>query len=143
MRAKGFLTALLAAGVLFLGPGIDGARADQNQRHRLGQPQIFQNHGQAYGWRGQQLFGDHRDGGYAYGKRARSYYGDGLSRQDRKRLQHIRSRFDNERAFRRYLRNHKPGLFARYWADTQQRRQMHWHQPQRHVWYRGQIVQPR
>jgi len=143
MRAKGFLTALLAAGVLLLAPGIDGARADQNQRHRHGQPQTFQNHGQAYGWHGQRLFGDRRDGGHAYGKRARTYYGSGLSHKDRKKLRHIRSRFDNDRAFRRYLRHHKPGLFQRYTAHNQQRRQLHWHQPQRRVWYQGQFFQPR
>jgi hypothetical protein len=142
MRARGILTAVLAAGVLFLAPGIDSARADQNHRH--GQPQTFQGRGHAYGWHGQQLFGDRRDGGQAYGQRARTYYGGGLSHQDRQRLKRIRSRFGNERAFNHYLRHQKPGLFRRYMAHNQQRHWQHWHaNPQRHVWYRGQSFQPR
>jgi hypothetical protein len=141
MRAKGILTAVLAAGVLFLAPGIDSARADQNHRHS--HPQTFQGHGYAYGWHGQQLFGEGRGGGHAYGQRARRYYG-GLSHQDRQKLKQIRGRFGNDRAFSHYLRHHKPGLFRRYTAYNQPRRWVQWYkQPQRHVWYQNRSFQPR
>lgn len=144
MRAKGILTAVLAAGVLFLAPGFDGARADQNQRHGQNQQQTYHGKGHGYGWQGQRYFGNQRDGGYAYGQRARSHYNGGLSNKDRKKLGQIRQRFHNDRAFRHYLRQHKPGLFARYMDQTGNRHQAYEHQrPHRWVWYRGQTRQLR
>ncbi len=144
MRAIGIVSAVLAAGVLLVAPGFDGARADQNYRHGHSQHRTYDGRGYGYGWWGQQYFGDHRDGGYAYGKRARSYYGDDLSRHDRKKLKQIRQRFDNERQFRRWLRNHKPGLFARSMDRTGYRHQGYeHHRPHRWVWYRGQTRQLR
>ena len=170
MRVKGFLTAAVAAGVLLLAPGLDGARADQSRRHGQGQHQSYhgkshqqwqhgkshrqRQHGEdrqvwqhgkghGYGWWGRQYLGDKNKGGHAYGKRARAQAGD-LSRHDRKKLKQIRSRFDNERAFRHYLQHRKPGLFARYMGHNHQRHQVRQsHRPQRHVWYRGQTLQLR
>lgn len=147
MRAKGILVAALAGGILLLAPGFEGARADGNHGHKHGykhsQQQAFKGQRHGYGWHGQRLFGDHRDGGHAYGKRARSHFGDRLSRHERKKLKRIRHRFDSERAFRRYLRHNKPGLFARYMGHAQPR---HRHADDRrhrhyrgHVWYRGQV----
>ena len=142
MRAKGILTAVLAAGVLLLAPGLEGARADQNQGHRQNHQQAYQGNGHAYGWRGQQRLGDQRHGGHAYGKRARNYFGDGLTRYQRKNLKRMRYRFDNDRAFRRYLRHDQPGLYGRYMGHNQQGHRYvdhnRRHRAQRYVWYRGQ-----
>lgn len=172
MRAKAILTAALAAGVLLLAPGLDGARADQNHRQGHGHPHAAQGKGHAYGWHGQRYFTDKRSGGgYAYGQRTRSYDGD-LSRKDRKTLRQIRQRFDNEREFRRFLRHKKPGLYARYvdpryvdpryvdprYVDPRRHRpdarntwrrqgyndQAHkTKRAQRHYWYRGQTLRYR
>lgn len=143
MKAKGFLVAALAGGLLLLAPGFDGARADGNHGHKHSQQQAFKGHGHGYGWHGQRHFGGQRDGGYAYGKRARDHFGAGLSRHDRKKLKRIRHRFDNERAFRRYLRHNKPRLFARYMGHVHQRHHHafdHRHRPDRgYVWYLGPV----
>jgi len=140
----------LAAGVLLLAPGFDGARADQNNGHRHSQQQTYNGNGnghghgngQAYGLRGQQVFGDQRHGGHAYGKRARTHFGGGLTRHDRAKLKRMRHRFDNDRAFRRHLRHNKPRLFARYMGHNQQRYRYanddRRHRVQRYDWYRGQ-----
>ena len=45
MRAKGILTAVLAAGVLLLAPGFDGARADQNNGNRHNHQQTYNGNG--------------------------------------------------------------------------------------------------
>jgi hypothetical protein len=157
MRAKAILTAALAAGVLLLAPGLDGARADQNHRQGHGHPHAAQGKGHAYGWHGQRYFTDKRSGGgYAYGQRTRSYDGD-LSRKDRKTLRQIRQRFDNEREFRRFLRHKKPGLYARYvdprrhrpdarntWRRQGDNDQAHkTKRAQRHYGYRGQTLRYR
>jgi len=145
MRAKGILAAALAGGILLLAPGFEGARADDNHRHRHNQQQTFQGQGHGHGWLGRQHFGDHRDGRYAYGKRARNHYQAGLTKHDRKKLKRIRQRFDNERAFRRHLRHNRPGLFARYmdqrhhqrhrYADDNRRRHS-----RAQIWYRSQVL---
>lgn len=143
MRAKGIFTAVLAAGVLLLAPGFNGARADQYHRHGHGHQPSYHGKGHAHGWWAQKHFGHKGDGGYAYGKRTRNDF-RGLSHQDHRKLEQIRHRFHNERAFRHYLRHHKPGLFARYMAHNHQRHQVHKYQrPQRYVWYRGQTLQLR
>jgi hypothetical protein len=140
MRAKGILLAALAGGILLLAPGFEGARADGNHGHKHSykhsQLQAFKGHGHRYGWHGQRLFGDHRDGGHAYGKRARKHFGTRLSSRDRKKLARIRQRFDNERAFRRHLRNKKPELFGRYMGQVQPR---HRQFDNLHRYYRGQV----
>ena len=151
MKAKGILTAVLAAGVLLLAPGFDGARADQNNGHRHSYQQTHNGNGygygngHAYGLRGQQHFGDQRHGGHAYGKRARTHFGDGLTRHDRTKLRHLRHRFDNDQAFRRYLRHNKPGLYGRYMGQNHQRQRyadgQRRHSAQRYTWYRGQTRQ--
>jgi len=149
MQAKGILTAVLAAGVLLLAPGFEGPRADQNQVHRQNHQQAYQGNGHAYGWRGQQAFGNQRHGGHAYGKRARNYYDGHLTRHERKHLKRLRHRFDSDRAFRRYLRHNKPRLFAHYAGHQRQHyayghrvyRQGYdnrRHRAGRQVWYQGQ-----
>ncbi len=142
MRAKGILTAVLAAGVLLLAPSYEGARADQNNGRGHNHQQTYNGYGNGYGWWGQQYFGDQRHGGHAYGKRARNYFGDGLTRHDRTKLKHMRHRFDNDRAFRRYLRHNKPGLYGRYMGQNHQRQRyadgQRRHRAQRYTWYRGQ-----
>ena len=147
MKAKGILTAVLAAGVLLLAPGFDGARADQNQGHRHNHQQAYQGNGHAYGWWGQQYFGDQRHGGHAYGKRARNYFGDGLTRHERAKFKRMRHRFDNDQVFRRYLRHNKPGLYGRYMGQNQQHQRyadgQRRHRAQRYTWYRGQTRQTR
>jgi hypothetical protein len=138
MRAIGILSAVLAAGVLLIAPGFDGARADQYQRQGQNQHQSYNGNGYGYGWWGQQQYGNHRDGGYAYGKRARNDYGS-LTHGDRQRLFKIRQRFDSERDFRRFLRNHQPGLFSRYMDQPGHRHHVFGHRrPQPWVWYHGQ-----
>lgn len=136
MRAKGILTAVLATGVLLLAPGFDGARADQAHRDGPGHEQGYQGQGHGYGWMGQRYFGDKRSGGgYAYGQRARTYSGYGLTQKDRRTLTQIHQGFADDRAFHHYLRQHKPGLYARYMAHSQQRRPMYRYQhPQHYVW---------
>ena len=134
MRVKGIALAVLAAGVLLVAPGLEGARADQNHRHWQNQQQFHGGMGYGYGWWGQRYFGDRHDGGYAYGKRARNHYG-GLNHWDRQRLFKMRHRFDSERDFRRFLRHHKPGLFTRYMDQTGHQRQVYRHQrSHRHAW---------
>jgi hypothetical protein len=135
MRAKGILTAVLATGVLLLASGFDGARADQNHRDGPGHEQAYRGQGHGYGWMGQRYFGDKRSGGYAYGQRARTHSGYGLNQKDRRTLTQVRHRFANDRAFHHYLRQHKPGLYARYMAHSQPRPQMYGYQhPQHYVW---------
>ncbi len=153
MKAKGILTAVLAAGVLLLAPGFDGARADQNNGHRHSYQQTHigngygNGNGHAYGLRGQQHFGDQRHGGHAYGKRARTHFGDGLTRHERAKFKRMRHRFDNDRAYRRYLRHNKPGLYGRYMGQNHQRQRyadgQRRHRSQRYTWYRGQTRQTR
>ncbi len=148
MKAKGILTAVLAAGVLLLAPGFDGARADQNNGHRHNYQQTHNangygnGNGHAYGLRGQQHFGDQRHGGHAYGKRARTHFGDGLTRHERHKLKRNRSRFDNEWAFRQHLRHNKPRLLARSMGHNHQHQRYaddhRRHRVQRYTWYRGQ-----
>lgn len=143
MRMTGILSALLAAGVLVLAPGFDGARADPYHRAGQSHQQMYNGKGYGYGWMGRQYWGARRDGGNAYGQRTHGYYG-GLSRNDREKLFRIRQRFDNEWAFRRHLRNHKPELFKRYMQQSGHPWQVSKHQrPQRYVWYRGQTRQLR
>ncbi len=151
MRAKGILTAVLAAGVLLLAPGFDGARADQNNGNRHNHQQTYNGYGygygHAYGLWGQRQFGDQRHGGHAYGKRARTHFGDGLTRHERHKLKRNRTRFVNERAFRRHLRHNKPRLCTRYMGQNHQRQRyadgQRRHRAQRYTWYRGQTRQTR
>lgn len=140
MRAKGIVTAMLAAGVLLLASGVESARADQNRGHRHNHQQAYQGHGHSYGFWGQRHFGDQRHGGHAYGHRAQQYHGSHLTKHQRKKLRHLRTRFDNERQFRRYLRHHKPRLFGHYMAHDHQHRHSAFdnrrHRAQRYVWTR-------
>ena len=149
MRAKGIVTAMLAAGVLLLASGVESARADQNRGHRHNHQQAYQGHGHSYGFWGQRHFGDQRHGGHAYGQRhgghayghrAQQYHGSHLTKHQRKKLRHLRTRFDNERQFHRYLRHHKPRLFGHYMAHDHQRRHSAFdnrrHRAQRYVWTR-------
>ena len=120
MRAKTGLFAVLAAGLLFMAPGIETARAGhlQAQGHSQYGQQAYKGGGYKYGYHGQQQFGGQRyGGGYAYGKRR--HFDGGPNRHHRKSLKRIRRHFDNERAFRRYLRHNKPRLFRRYMANIQ------------------------
>ncbi|MDX1575535.1 MAG: hypothetical protein R3285_05045 [Kiloniellales bacterium] len=158
MRAKGIMTVMLAAGILLLAPGMDAARADQSWGHRHKHQHAYQGQGHGYGGWGRQHFGDHRHGGHAfgqrhgghaygkrhgghaYGPRAHSYRDSHLTKHQRKKLRHLRHRFDNERAFRHYLRHHKPRLFGHYMAHKHQRRAHAFdhrgHRAQRYVWTR-------
>lgn len=122
MRAKGIMTAMLAAGVLLLASGLDTARAEPNSGHRHNHQQAHKGHGHGFGWWGQKHFGGQRHGGHAYGHRAQQYHGSHLTKHQRKKLRHLRHRFDNERQFRRYLRHNKPRLFGHYMAHKHQRR---------------------
>ncbi len=131
MRARSIMTAMLAAGVLLLTSGLDTARAEPNSGHRHNHQQAYKGQGHGYGWWGRQHFegqrqGGHaygqRHGGHAYGQRAHQYHGSHLTKHQRKKLRHLRSRFDNEWAFRRHLRHHNPRLFGHYMAHTHQRR---------------------
>ncbi len=146
MRAKGIMTVVLAAGVLLLATGVESARAEPNSGHRHKQQHTYQ--GQGHGWdqrhfggqrHGAQAYGQ-RHGGHAYGHRAQQYHGSHLTKHQRKKLRHLRSRFDNERQFRRYLRHHKPRLFGHYMAHDHQHRHSAFdnrrHRAQRYVWTR-------
>lgn len=143
MRAKTGLFAVLAAGFLFMASGIETARAGHYhaQGHSQYGQQAYKGGGYKYGYHGQRQFGHQRygggygyGGGYAYGKR--SHFDGGLNRHHRKSLKRIRRHFDNERAFRRYLRHNKPRLFRRYMA--------HIHQPgyyhPKHGWVQGDSI---
>lgn len=134
MKAKGLLTLVLAVGALLAVPDFGGARADHDDGVRHAQQQAYS---YASGWN-------------------RSHFDGRLTKRERKALKRLRGKFDNERSFRRYLRHHKPRLFARYrhHLDHQQLRHRrhhqafdhrhrhdfsnHWrHRHQRYVWSWG------
>lgn len=120
MRAKGIVMAALAGGVLLLAPGIEAARADQGWGQRHTHQQAYKGHGTGHG--GDRAWGHQRHGGQAYGQRVRQIHGSHLTRHQHRKLRHLRSHFDNERQFRRYLRHQRPRLFARYMAHRQAHR---------------------
>ena len=106
MKAKGLLTFVLAVGALLAAPDFGGARADHNDGVQAAQQQSYISVG---GW-------------------TRSHLDGRLTKRERKALKRLRGKFDNERAFRRYLRHHKPRLFARYrhhFGHQQQRHRRH------------------